>query len=88
MTYYIAGEGESRNLLTDRDRIGVYVARIVADPRTLNKSVIVWEDEVKRRDALELGERLSREGDKLKAQRIYVSVAHLLLLDSLTDKFG
>ncbi len=85
MSYSIAGEGESRNLLTDRDRIGVYVARIVADPRTINQSVIVWEDEVKRRDALELGERLSGEGDKLKAQYIQVSVAHLLPLYSLTD---
>ncbi|KAI0800644.1 NAD(P)-binding protein [Fomes fomentarius] len=77
MNYSIAGEGDSRNLLTDRDRIGVYVARIVADPRTLNNSVIVWEDEITRRDALELGERLSGEGDKLKAQRIYVTAEDL-----------
>ena len=73
MTWQLVGTGDERVLVTDRERIGVYVARIVADPRTLNQAVIVWEDEVSQNDAHAIGERLSGEGDRLKAQRIYVS---------------
>ncbi|KAI0793808.1 NAD(P)-binding protein [Fomes fomentarius] len=71
ITWSIVEGGEAPSLLTERDRIGIYVARIVADSRTLNRSVIVWDDEVTQLEAFELGERLSGEGDTLKAQRVY-----------------
>ncbi len=74
ITWSIVDGGEVPSLLTDRDRIGIYVARIVADSRTLNRSVIVWDDEVTQLEAFELGERLSGEEDTLKAQRVYVSL--------------
>ncbi|TFK83840.1 NAD-P-binding protein [Polyporus arcularius HHB13444] len=73
MTWSIHGTGESRNLVTNVHHIGTFVARIIADPRTLNKSVIVWEDEVVQKDAHEIGARVSGDGDALREKRIYVS---------------
>ena len=76
LTWTILGDGKAKALVTDRDHIGTFVARIVADPRTLNKAVIVWEDEVSQKDAHEMGEELSGEGDEWKARRVQVSNAH------------
>ena len=73
MTWKIFDDGHARNLLTHLDNIGLYVARIIADPRTLNKAVIVWEDEVKVNAAHDVGEHVSGDGDALKAKRIHVS---------------
>ena len=67
--------GAARNLLTNLHHIGTWVARILADPRTLNKQVIVWEDEVTQKDAHELGVRLSGDGDALKEKRINVGLS-------------
>ncbi|KAI1784381.1 NAD(P)-binding protein [Ganoderma leucocontextum] len=81
MTWKIYGDGTARNLVTSNESIGKYVVRILADPRTLDQAVIVWEDEVSQEDAHALGERVSGEGDALKAKRIvttkedYVSAA-------------
>ncbi|KAI0333236.1 NAD-P-binding protein [Cubamyces sp. BRFM 1775] len=71
------GEGNNRMLVTDLNHIGTYVARIIADPRTLNQAVIVWEDEPTQLETHEIGERLSGEGDALKAKRVYVSAEEL-----------
>ncbi|PIL32960.1 hypothetical protein GSI_05078 [Ganoderma sinense ZZ0214-1] len=73
MTWTVYADGSARTLLTHRERIGTYVARILADPRTLNQAVIVWEDEVCQGDAHALGERVSGEGEALKAKRIVAS---------------
>ena len=60
-------------LLINLEHIGTWVARIIADPRTLNQAVIAWEDEVTANVAHDIGERVSGDGDALKAQRFYVS---------------
>ncbi|RDX46057.1 NAD(P)-binding protein [Lentinus brumalis] len=73
MSWSIYGTGESKNLLTNLHHIGTWVARIIADPRTLNKNVIIWEDEVTQKDAHEIGARVSGDGDALREKRIYVS---------------
>ncbi|KAI1782257.1 NAD(P)-binding protein [Ganoderma leucocontextum] len=70
MTWTIYEDGTARNLVTSNENIGKYVARILADPRTVNQAVIVWEDEVSQEDAHALGERLSNDGNTLKAKRI------------------
>ena len=75
MTWKIYGDGSARNLVTHNQHIGKYVVRIIADPRTLNHAVIVWEDEVSQREAHEIGERVSEEGDALKDKRIVVSAS-------------
>ncbi|RDX46055.1 NAD-P-binding protein [Lentinus brumalis] len=73
ISWSIHGTGESKNLLTNLNHIGTYVARIIADPRTLNKSVIIWEDEVVQKDAHEIGARVSGDGYALREKRVYVS---------------
>ena len=75
MANSVYGTGEHKNLLTDLRHIGAWVARIVADPRTLNHAVMVWEDEVAQRDALEIGDRVSGKGEAFAATRGKVSVA-------------
>ena len=72
MTWQLVGTGDERVLVTDRERIGVYVARIVADPRPLNQAVIVWEDEVPQREAEELGVRYSGDEEALREQFVHV----------------
>ena len=64
--------GAARNLLTNLHHIGTWVARILADPRTLNQAVIVWEDEVPQREAEELGVRYSGDGEALREQFVHV----------------
>ncbi|KAI0359436.1 NAD-P-binding protein [Trametes cingulata] len=76
-TYELHGSGTQKMLLTDHRDIGAYVARIVADPRTLNKAVIVWEDERTEEEIHEIGERFSGEADDLKAKRSYVSAEEI-----------
>ncbi|RPD58089.1 NAD-P-binding protein [Lentinus tigrinus ALCF2SS1-7] len=76
MTHRIAGSGNAPILLTDNDHIGTFVARIIADPRTLNHAVIIWEDQASMLDAQEIGARLSGEGQKLKD--LYITAEEVL----------
>ncbi|KAI0359474.1 NAD-P-binding protein [Trametes cingulata] len=76
-TYELHGTGTQKILLSDHRDIGVYVARIVADPRTLNKLVIIWEDEQTEEKIHEIGERFSGEADDLKAKRALVSAEEI-----------
>ncbi|OSC98812.1 NAD-P-binding protein [Trametes coccinea BRFM310] len=77
LTYEIYNNGGAKMLLTARDHIGTYVARIIADSRTLNNAVIIWEDERTQLEQHEIGERASGEGDALEAKRIYVTAEEL-----------
>ena len=60
-------------LLTDLNAIGTFVARIVADPRTVNRAVIVWEDERPMRAGREIGEVASGEPEAMKTSKITAS---------------
>ncbi|RPD58079.1 NAD-P-binding protein [Lentinus tigrinus ALCF2SS1-7] len=64
--YTYLEDGSVKTLVTDRRHIGTYVARIIADPRTLNHAVIVWEDEPSQAEAQELAVRLSGDGEALR----------------------
>ena len=79
MSRHVYGAGGSRTLLTNLDHIGAYVARIVADPRTLGRAVQVWEDERTQLDGREIGERVSGDGDALEALRVSVSPSRAAL---------
>ncbi|KAM5545173.1 hypothetical protein V8D89_001284 [Ganoderma adspersum] len=63
MTWSVYADGSARTLVTHREHIGTYVARILADPRTLDQAV-------RQGDAHALGERVSGDGEALKAKRI------------------
>ncbi|TFK84353.1 NAD(P)-binding protein [Polyporus arcularius HHB13444] len=71
-TYRLVGDGKARILLTHNDHIGTFVARIIADPRTLNQAVLIWEDTASQLEAREIGARLSGDGEKLK--ELYTNV--------------
>lgn len=74
----IYGAGDKKMLLTDLEDIGIFVARIVADERTLNQYVIAWADEMTLLEAKDLCERLSGEEEALRAKRTYVTHEELL----------
>lgn len=40
------GDGEVKTAITNKDHIGTFVARIITDPRTLNRYVSIREVEV------------------------------------------
>ncbi|TBU31894.1 NAD(P)-binding protein [Dichomitus squalens] len=71
-TWLICKDGSANNLVIDKGHIGTFVARIITDPRTLNKAVIAWDDEVTQIAAHEIGERVSGEGEELKKPCIYL----------------
>lgn len=64
--------GKKKNALTNLKDIGAYVSRIIADPRTLNQYVFVWQDAKTQVEAMEIGEQVSGEGQKLIDLRKYV----------------
>jgi hypothetical protein len=65
----IPGDGDIPNALTHVDDVGRYVARIIADPRTLNKMVFAHNEVLTANKAYDMMESLSGE----KIQRNYVS---------------
>ncbi|KAH9925890.1 NAD-P-binding protein [Epithele typhae] len=65
----VCGAGDAKLLVTNLHHIGDWVARIVDDPRTLNRSVMVWEDEVTQMEALAIAGSISGEGAAFEASR-------------------
>ncbi|KAK6816110.1 hypothetical protein RU639_009054 [Aspergillus parasiticus] len=61
--------GNAPNLLTDLRDIGPFVARIIADPRTLNRSVYTWSDVLTQNEIFDMMEEVSGE----KIERTYMS---------------
>lgn len=72
LLYESHGNGDKKFLLTDLDHVGPFVARIVVDERTINKYVIIWEDELTQQQAKSIAEKYSGEEEALKAARIQV----------------
>lgn len=64
----IAGDGDVPFALTDLLDIGRYVARIIADPRTLNRMVFAYNELVTHSQLYDLLEEISGE----KLERRYV----------------
>ncbi|KZT03606.1 NAD(P)-binding protein [Laetiporus sulphureus 93-53] len=80
LSYKIIGKGDKKLLVTDVTHVGPYVARIIADERTLNHSVIVWEDEVTLLDVKRLVEKYSPDGEAAKDKWTYLTYEELLKL--------
>ena len=64
----IVGDGNTPTALTDLRDIGRYVAKIIVDDRTLNKSVFAYNTVVTQNDIYNLMEEISEE----KVVRNYV----------------
>ncbi|KAH8684066.1 hypothetical protein BGZ61DRAFT_455592 [Ilyonectria robusta] len=76
----IAGDGNIPFALTDLRNIGNYVARIIADPRTLNRMVLAYNEVYTQNQVYDLLEKLS--GEKLErkyvpAEAIAASIAEI-----------
>ena len=57
----IVSDGNVRSAVTDQVDIGRFVARIIADPRTLNKQVFAYGDVITQNDAFDLVEKYTGE---------------------------
>ncbi|KAH9925889.1 NAD-P-binding protein [Epithele typhae] len=71
------GDGSRKNLVTNPAHIGLWVARIVADPRTINQKVVVWDDEVTQTEAFAIAGRISGDAEALEASRTKVTLEEL-----------
>ncbi|PGG99547.1 hypothetical protein AJ79_08484 [Helicocarpus griseus UAMH5409] len=65
----IHGDGSAPNLLTDLRDVGPFVARIIADDRTLNKYIYTWSDVLSENEIFNIVEEMSGE----KIEREYES---------------
>lgn len=54
----VYGSGDVRTAITDLRDIGPFVARIIADERTLNRYVFAWGEEVSQNESITLAEKL------------------------------
>lgn len=83
----ITGDGNTRTALTDLADIGKYVARIIADPRTLNKLVFAYnevttQDRVWRTVEAITGETIPRQYlSKGEAEEIMTSAGQAIVED-------
>ncbi|KAL1745252.1 hypothetical protein HDZ31DRAFT_73709 [Schizophyllum fasciatum] len=73
ISHHFRGPGNVRTAVTAVESIGDFVARIIDDPRTINQTVFVWEDEVTEEDLF----RIAKEkcGDPEGLQRLTVKVS-------------
>ncbi|KAF2027043.1 NAD(P)-binding protein [Setomelanomma holmii] len=58
---HVYGDGTAKILLTDLRDIGRFVARVVRDPRTLDKKVFTWSDELSQLECFSIVEKLTGE---------------------------
>jgi hypothetical protein len=57
----IYGDGNTPTLLTDKRDQGRWMARIIKDPRTLNKRVVTHSDELSQNQIWDIAEKISGE---------------------------
>lgn len=55
------GDGEKKTAVVNLNNIGSFVARIIADPRTLNQYVFIYDDERTMNEIYEIANRVSGE---------------------------
>lgn len=70
-------KGESPNIITDLKDIGHFVARIIADERTLNKYVFTWGDVLTEKEIYAIMEEVS--GEKLERKYVRPDILDALL---------
>jgi hypothetical protein len=55
------GDGEKKTSMVNRERIGLFVAQIIADPRTLNQYVFIYDDVRTMNEIYEVASRIAGE---------------------------
>jgi hypothetical protein len=71
------GTGDVKSAVTNKDHIGDYVARIIADDRTLNQYVFVYEDEAILNEMWDLAEQAyGKNLDRESARVIRIAILH------------
>ncbi|KAI8192381.1 hypothetical protein KHU50_006229 [Colletotrichum sp. SAR 10_65] len=81
---WIAGDGTVKSAITDLRDIGKYVARIVADPRTLNQKVFAYTQLISQNEVYDLIENLS--GEKLERQYLSSDDIEVAMVKAKDDK--
>ena len=71
LSHEVYGPGNVKIAVTARNDIGRFVARIIGDPRTINKYVFCWSEEITQNGIYELAERVS--GLNLSRAKVFVS---------------
>ena len=66
------GYGNVKSALTDNRDIGIFVERIISDPRTLNRYVFCWAEEWTQSELFDLADKLSKDKINRKLVRIYL----------------
>ena len=84
------GTGDVKTAVTDARDIGKFVARIIADPFTLNRYVFVYGDQVTQKEVIEIAERVSGRSIPLtyKSEEDVVSEANENPDENLLTKIG
>jgi len=55
------GDGEKKTAMVNKERIGLFVAQIIADPRTLNQYVFIYDDARTLNEIYEVASRIAGE---------------------------
>ena len=58
-TMSLFGDGNTPIAYTDLRDIGIFIARIIADPRTLNRYVFIWGEERTQREVFDIARAAS-----------------------------
>ena len=72
------GDGNTKSAVTNKDHIGDFVARIIADPRTLNQHILVHEDEVSQNEIYEVCNRVTGEDFHKYKEPVRTSTVYLI----------
>ena len=83
------GTGNVKTAVTDLRDVGKFVARIIADERTLNRYVFCWTEEVTKNEVFALIKRVSGkdlEGPNVSAEELQEKIKNPK--DSFEDAFG
>ena len=84
----IHGDGTAPNILSDVRDVGHYVARIIADPRTLIKSVYAWSDVLTENQIFAIVEEISGEKVERKNVREKYLISLLRVQNALIEQLN
>ncbi|KAK1843660.1 isoflavone reductase family protein [Colletotrichum chrysophilum] len=86
----IAGDGNTPSTLTDVRDVGRFTARIVADPRTINKTVLVYNAVLSQNQIFDMLDKMSGETSKrdymgMSAEGLETALSEPLTMDAIEE---